>query len=311
MKAVVYDPRIPGKLALREAEKPVPADDEVLIRVHACSVNAADYRTLKLGIIPKRGIFGADVAGTVAAVGKNISTIAVGDEVLGDLAMFGFGGFAEYTLAPEHLLAKKPASVSFETAATVSLAGVTALQAVRFGGDVRQGQSVLVLGAGGGVGTYCVQLAKHFGARVTAVCGFHNLEQARTLGADRVIDYAKEDCIAFEERYDRILAVNGRRALKDYHRALHPGGIAVIVGGALSQVLGTMAFGFLFSSGGRSLRVLAAKANAQDGAYLVQLIASGSIAPVIERIVPLEEAIEAFHFVAAGHASGKTVIRIV
>lgn len=311
MKAVVYDPRIPGRLALREAENPVPADDEVLIRVHACSVNAADYRSIRLGIVPKRRIYGADISGTVTAVGRNIATIAVGDEVLGDLAMFGFGGFAEYTVAPEHLLAKKPPSVSFEAAATVSLAGVTALQALRLGGEIRQGQSVLVLGAGGGVGTYCVQLAKHFGARVTAVCGAQNVEQMRALGANRVIDYAREDCLAQGERYDRILAVNGKRTLRDYHRALNRGGTAVIVGGALSQVFGTMAFGFLYTSGLRSLRVLAAKANAQDSAYLVQLIADGSIAPVIERIVPLEQAVEAFHLVAAGHARGKTVVKIV
>lgn len=311
MKAVVYDPRIPGKLELREAEKPAPADDEILIRVHACSINAADYRSIRLGIVPKRRIYGADISGTVAAVGRSISTIAVGDEVLGDLAMFGFGGFAEYTVAPEHLLAKKLPSVSFEAAATVSLAGVTALQALRLGGEIRQGQSVLVLGAGGGVGTYCVQLAKHFGTRVTAVCGAQNVEQMRALGADRVIDYAREDCLAQGERYDRILAVNGKRTLRDYHRALNRGGTAVIVGGALSQVFGTMAFGFLYTSGLRSLRVLAAKANAQDSAYLVQLIADGSIAPVIERIVPLEQAVEAFHLVAAGHARGKTVVKIV
>lgn len=310
MKAVVYDRKTSGKLVLRELEPPIPKQGEVLLRVRACSINAADYRSMKMGIPATRGIYGADVAGTVAAVGEGVSRLAVGDDAMGDLALYGFGGFAEYAVAPEAILAKKPEGLSFEAAATVSLAGVTALQAVRFEGGIRPGQSVLVLGAGGGVGSYAVQLAKLEGAAVTAVCGAHNVEQTRSLGADRVLDYAKEDALANGRRYDRILAVNGKRALRDYARSLNSGGVAVIVGGALSQVFGTMAFGWLYADGGRRLCVLAAKANAADSANLAALAAQGQIRPVIERIVPLEQTPEAFAYVAAGHAKGKVVVRM-
>ncbi len=310
MKAIVYDKSIPGRLELREAEKPAPGKGEVLVRVRAVSVNAADYRSMKLGIVPKRHIYGADIAGTVVETGEGVSRLTVGDAVLGDNALYGFGGFAEYTTAPETLLAKKPENVSFEAAATVSLAGVTALQGLRLYGKDLTGKRVLVLGAGGGVGTYAVQLAKYFGASVTAVCGTRNVGQTRSLGADRVIDYSRKDCLAARDAYDLILAVNGGRKLAQYRRALAAGGTAVIVGGALKQVFGAMAFGFLHAVGGRKICTLSAKANATDSAYLVGLLADGKITPVIEKVVPLEDGVEAIHYVARGHAQGKVVIRI-
>lgn len=310
MKAIIYDRNIPGKLELREAEKPVPGKGEVLVRVRAVSVNAADYRSMKLGIVPKRHIYGADIAGTVVETGEDVSRLAVGDAVIGDNALYGFGGFAEYTTAPEALLAKKPENVSFEAAATVSLAGVTALQGLCLYGKELNGKRVLVLGAGGGVGTYAVQLAKYFGANVTAVCGSRNVGQTRSLGADRVIDYSQKDCLAAREAYELILAINGGRKLAEYRRSLAAGGTAVIVGGALKQVFGAIAFGLLHAAGGRKICTLSAKANAADSAYLIGLIANGKIAPVIEKVVPLEDGIEAFHYVARGHAQGKVVIRI-
>lgn len=310
MKAIVYDRSIPGKLELREAEKPSPGKGEVLIRVLATSINAADYRSMKLGIVPNRRIYGADVAGIVEQIGEGVSRFAVGDEVMGDLALYGFGGFAEYTTAPEKPLSKKPERVSFEEAATVSLAGVTALQGIRLAGANLHEKRVLVYGAGGGVGTYAVQLAKYFGAHVTAVCGTCNIEQTRTLGADRAIDYTREDALANGERYDMILAINGKRKLREYCNALETGGTAIIIGGSLKQVFAALAFGFLRSGGGRRMCVLKARANAEDSAYLAGLIAKGTITPVIEKVVSLDEGVEAFRTVAGGHARGKVVIRV-
>ncbi|MCE5188223.1 MAG: NAD(P)-dependent alcohol dehydrogenase [Eubacteriales bacterium] len=308
MKAIVYNRKLPEKLVLRELEEPVPGKGEVLLRVRACSINAADYRSMKLGIPAKHGVYGADMAGTVVAVGEEVTRFSVGDHVMGDLTLSRFGGFAEYTTAPEAVLAKKPEDMPFETAATISLAGVTALQAVRLGGEIQPCQRVLIFGAGGGVGTFAIQLSKFFGAEVTAVCGAQNLEQSLTLGADRAMDYRREDCLDGRVKYDRILAINGERALRQYYSALKPGGIAVIVGGSLKQVFGAMAFGFLYAGDGRQIRLLAAKTSAADAAYLAELVERGRIKPVIERIVPLAKITEAFAYVSAGHAKGKVVL---
>ena len=310
MKALVYDLKGTKKFELRELEQPVPQKGEVLLKVSSCSINAADYRSLKLGIPARNGVYGADVAGTIISIGEGVNWLAVGDEVMGDLALHGFGGFAEYAVAPEAILAKKPAELSFETAGTISLAGGTALQAVLLGGGIQPGQRVLILGASGGVGTYAVQLAKHFGAEVTAVCGTRNVEQTRSLGADIVLDYTQADCLNGGTRYDRILAINGKRALRDYYRALKPGGIAVFVGGSLTQIFGALLLGFLYAGDGRRICVLKAKANADDSAVVAELVRQGRVTPVIERVVPLEEAAEAFAYVAAGHAKGKVVIRM-
>jgi len=310
MKAVVYDRKGTKKFERRELEKPVPKQGEVLLRVRACSISAADYRSLKLGIPAKQGVYGADVTGTVVSVGEGVNRLAIGDDVIGDLASHGFGGFAEYAVAPEAILAKKPAEVSFEAAATIALSGATALQALRLGGDIQPGQHVLILGAGGGVGTYAVQLAKYFGAEVTAVCGTRNVEQTRSLGADMVIDYTRADCLNDGTHYDRILAINGKRALRDYYRALKPGGITVVVGGSLTQIYGALLLGFLYAGGGRRICVLEAKANADHSAVVAELVRQGRITPVIERTVSLEETGGAFAYVAAGHARGKVVVRM-
>ena len=187
MKAVVYDKRFPDALALRDVDKPVPGDGEVLVRIHAVSVNAADYRSMKMGAIPKSKIFGSDIAGVVEELGCNARKFKPGDEVAGDISDCGLGGFAEFAAVSERALATKPAGMSFEQAAALPMAAVTALQALRDTGQIKQDQKVLIVGAGGGVGTFAVQLAKHFCAEVTAVCGSGNAELMRTLGADRVI----------------------------------------------------------------------------------------------------------------------------
>jgi NADPH:quinone reductase-like Zn-dependent oxidoreductase len=312
MKAVVFEKsNSPEVLVYREVEKPVPNDAEVLIKIHAGSINAADYRSIQLGIIPKRKIFGADIAGTVEGIGKSIKKLKVGDEVFGDISGCGFGGFAEYVSVPENVLALKPAGVSFEDAAAVPMAGVTALQGLRDQGQIQSGQRVLIYGAGGGVGTFAVQLAKLFGAEVSAVCSIKNVDLAHSLGADHVIDYAEEDIFNRGEHFDLILAVNGNRPLSVYKRALAPRGIYVMVGGALSQVIPSLLFGTLLSIGGKKMRFLAAKPNPKDLEFLIQLVAEGKLKPVIDRCYPLPETAEAMRYISQGHARGKVVIQVV
>ncbi|MGA9397343.1 MAG: NAD(P)-dependent alcohol dehydrogenase [Anaerolineaceae bacterium] len=312
MKAVVYDKNeAPDVLQVREVEKPTPRDHEVLVRIHASSVNAADYRSLRMGIIPKRKIFGVDIAGRVEAAGKDTEKFKVGDDVFGDISGCGSGGFAEYVSVPESALALKPAGVTFEDAAAVSMAAVTALQSLREKGNIQAGQKVLIYGAGGGVGIFALQLAKYFGANVTAVCSSKNLELVRSLGADHVIDYAKEDFAKSGKHYDLILAVNGNRSLSDYKRALTPKGVFVMVGGALSQVIKTMLFGAIMSIGGKKMRFLAAKPNTKDLEYIIKLVEGGKVKPVIERRYPLHETAEAMRYLGEGHARGKVVINVV
>ena len=311
MKAVVFEKNgTPDQLVLREVEKPVPAENQVLIRVHAVSLNAADYRSMRMGIIPKSRIFGADVAGRVVSTGSAVTMLKPGDAVAGDLSGCGFGGFAEYTAAPESVLALKPENLSFEAAAAVPLAGVTALQGLRNVGQIQPGQRVLICGAGGGVGTYAVQIAKNFGARVTAVCGPRSVDLVRSLGADCVIDYSSEDFTRGPERYDLILGVNGGSALSVYKRLLAPRGIYVMIGGPLRQVFSAILFGPFMSLGSRKFRALAAKPNAKDTSYLLQLAAEGRLKAVIESSYPLEQTPEAMRCVSQGHTRGKVVINI-
>jgi NADPH:quinone reductase-like Zn-dependent oxidoreductase len=265
MKAVVYEKgNTSNVLVLREVEKPIPGDNEVLVKIVAVSVNAADYRSMKLGIIPKRKIFGSDIAGRVEAIGKNIRRFAIGDEVFGDIILYGFGGFAEYVAVPETPLVLKPAAVSFETAAAVPKSAVTALQGLRNQGNIQPGQKVLICGAGGGVGTFAVQLAKHFGAEVTAVCGEKNVRVIQSLGADHVSNYHESDFTKSGRQYDLILAVNGNHSLSTYRRLMAPKGIYVMVGGALPQVFKSMLFGGLLSIGSKKMHSFTEKPNAKD-----------------------------------------------
>lgn len=311
MKAVVYDKKhTPDSLVLQNVEKPSPGEGQVLVRIHAVSINAADYRSMRMGIVPKRKIFGADIAGRVEAVGANARKFKPGDRVFGDLSGCGFGGFAEYTAPPESALALIPETVSFDLAASIPMAALTALQALRDKGKIRAGQKVLIYGAGGGVGTFAVQLAKYFDADVTAVCGHQNVELVRTLGASRVIDYQTSDGLAEDQKYDLIVGINGSRPLSEYRRSLAKDGIFVMVGGRLDQLIKFMLFGWLYSVGRKKMRLLAAKPSAKVLEFVVKLVEAGKITPIIDRSYPLEETAQAVRYASAGHAHGKVVLQV-
>jgi NADPH:quinone reductase-like Zn-dependent oxidoreductase len=297
--------------------KPVPNDEQILIKVQAASVNALDWHMLTADIFlvrlsgsgpfkPKNSILGADVAGRVEAVGKNITQFKPGDEVFGDI---GHGGFAEYALGKEKQLVLKPANLSFEQAAAVPVAGLTALQGLRDSGKIQAGQKVLINGAAGGVGTFAVQLAKFFGAEVTAVCSARNLEQARSLGADHVIDYTKENFTKSGKQYDLIFAANGYHSLAAYKKALTPQGIYVMAGGRAAQIFEAMLLGKWHSEkDGRTMGGVSAHIDQQDMLTLKELLAAGKIVPAIDKRYPLTEVPEALRYLGAGHARGKLVI---
>lgn len=321
MKAIVYTKYgPPDVLELKEVEKPTPKDDEVLIEVQAASVNALEWhivtadiplvRLMNGGLFkPKNTSLGADVAGRVEAVGKDVRQFRPGDEVFGDI--FGRGSFAEYAAAPERFLAPKPANLSFEEAAAVPVAAITALQGLRDVGKIQAGQKVLIQGASGGVGTFAVQIAKAFGVEVTAVCSTRNLDQARRLGADHVIDYTKEDFTKSGQRYDLILAANGYHPLAAYKRALTPRGIYVMAGGTPAQIFQAMLLGPMMSEkGGRKMGGVSAKASQKDLLVLKELIESGKVIPTIDQRFPLEQAAEALRYLGQGHARGKVVITV-
>jgi NADPH:quinone reductase-like Zn-dependent oxidoreductase len=254
MKAVVYKKYgPPDVLEITEVDKPTPTDNQVLVKVHASSVNFGNLVLLKgepflarfaFGFFkPKYSIPGGDFAGRVEAVGKNVTQFQPGDDVFGDLSGCGWGGYAEYAAVPENAIALKPANLSYEEAAAVPMAGVTALQSLRDKGRIQSGQKVLINGASGGVGTFAVQIAKSFGAEVTGVCSTRNVDILQSLGADHVIDYSKEKFTDNNQRYNLILAVNGHQPLSDYKRALKPNGIFIHVGGSEAQMFQAMTLG--------------------------------------------------------------------
>ncbi len=319
MKAIVYyNYGSPDVLKLKEVNKPILADDEVLIKIHAASVNAYDWHFLTADIFlirltgggllkPKDTRLGADIAGRVEAVGRNVKQFQPDDEVFGMI----HGGFAEYACAPENALALKPVNLSFEEAAAVPMAAVTALQGLRDTGQIQLGQKVLINGASGGVGTFAVQIAKSFGAEVTAVCSTRNLDQARSLGADHVIDYTKEDFTQNGQQYDLILAANGYHSLSAYKRALTPKGIYVMAGGSMAQIFQAMLMGsWMSETGGKTMGGVSAKRNQKDLAFLKELVEAGKVVPVIDRRYPLSEAAEALRYLGEGHARGKVVITV-
>ncbi|RPI34947.1 MAG: NAD(P)-dependent alcohol dehydrogenase [Chloroflexota bacterium] len=325
MKAIVYSKYgPPDVLRLEEVEKPVPKDGEVLVKVHSASVNAYDWHLLtadiflvrlSMGLLkPKNPILGADIAGRVEAVGSNDSKAGqfrLEDEVFGDISASGSGGFAEYVSVPENALALKPANLSFEEAAAVPMAAVTALQGLRDQGRIHPGQKVLINGASGGVGTFAVQLAKAFGAEVTAVCSTRNVDQARSLGADHVIDYTKEDFTQNGLQYDLILAVNGYHPLSAYRRALVPKGIYVMAGGTPAQIFQATLLGpWLSKSGGKKMGNVSAKPNPKDLVFMKELLEAGKVVPVIDRRYPLIDTAEALRYLGEGHARGKVVITV-
>jgi len=322
MKAIVYtEYGSPDVLHLQEVVKPTPKDNEVLIKVYAASLNAADLHYLRAdpflirptsGLLkPKNTFLGADVAGRIEAVGRTVTQFKLGDEVFGDLSESGRGTFAEYVCASENALSLKPANLSFEEAAAVPLAAVTALQGLRDKGKIGPGQKVLINGASGGVGTFAVQIAKSFGAEVTAVCSTRNLDIVRSIGADHVIDYTQEDFTQNGHRYDLILAANGYHSISDYKRVLAPKGTYVMTGGAMAQLSEVMLKGLWISmTGSQKMGNLLAKPNQKDLAFMKELLEAGKVVPVIDRCYPLSEVPEALHYLEEGHAKGKVVITV-
>lgn len=322
MKAIIcmkYGP--PQKvLRLEEVEKPVPNDDQVLVRVHAASVTFSNLLmmtggpfpiNLIIGLFrkPKLKILGSDIAGRVEAVGKNVTKFKSGDEVFGYVADCGKGGYAEYVCAPERALGLKPSNLSYEEAAAVPEAALCALQAVRDDGQIQKGQKALVYGASGGIGTFAVQIAKSFGAEVTGVCSTRNLELVRSIGADQVIDYTKEDFIENGQTYDLIVATAGYRSISDYMRALNPRGIYVCTGGAWRQIFAAAVRGRKTFTDGKKLVMLTMNPN-YDFASLKELFEAGKVRPVIDRCYPLNEIAEAFQYYGKRHARGKVVITV-
>jgi NADPH:quinone reductase-like Zn-dependent oxidoreductase len=256
-------------------------------------------------------ILGADIAGVVEAVGANVKQFQPGDEVFG-VSAGSRGGFAEYASANENHLALKPAKLSFEEATAVPVAALTALQGLRGKGQIQAGQKVLINGASGGVGTFAVQIAKSFGAEVTAVCSERNLEMVRSIGADHVIDYTKEDFTQNGQRYDLIFAANGYHSLSDYRHALKPKGTYICAGGTLLQLFQAMLLGSLVSrKNGKKMGFMGiAKPNQKDLVYKMELLESGRVVPVIEKSLPLSEVPEVMRYLAEGHAKGKVVVQI-
>ena len=320
MKAIVcHKYGSPDVLKLEEIQKPIAGDDEVLVKVHAASANAADWHILRAdpflvrlasGLLkPKHKILGADIAGRVKAVGRNVTRFQPGDEVFGDISGCGWGGFAEYVCARENALALKPASMTFEEAAAVPFAGVTALQGLRDKGQIQPGQKVLINGASGGVGTFAVQLAKSFAAEVTGVCSTRKLDMVRSIGADQVIDYTQEDFTNNGQRYDLILAANGYHSISDYKRALSPNGIYVTTGGSGAQMYQAIFLGpWISMTGSKKMGNLLQRPNLKDLVFMKELLEAGKVVPVIDRRYPLSEVAEALRYLEEGHAQGKVVI---
>jgi len=323
MRAVVhtrYGP--PDALELRAVERPTPESGAVLIRVRAASVNAADWhlvrgepflvRLMGFGLrAPNRPGFGADVAGTVEAVGSAVTAFAPGDRVFGDLSVSGRGSFAEYVDASEDAVAPIPTGVSFEDAAATPMAAVTALQGLRDRGEIREGERVLVVGASGGVGTFAVQIAKSYGAEVTGVCRTEKVETVRSLGADAVIDYTQVNWTNTGERYDLILDAGAHQSVFAARRALAPGGRYVLVGGALGPMLQAMALGPLLSRlGEERVTMLTAEPNRADLETVGDLLESGELEPVVDRRYPLVETPEAVAYLESGGATGKVVVTV-
>jgi NADPH:quinone reductase-like Zn-dependent oxidoreductase len=325
MKAIVQDTYGSADvLKLREIDKPAPADGEVLIEVRAAGVDPGVWhlmtgvpylvRAMGFGLrAPKVPVRGRDVAGRVEAVGANVTRFKPGDEVFGTAE----GTFAEYVCAREDRLALKPANLTFEQAAATPISGVTALQAIRDGGKVKTGQNVLVIGAAGGVGSFAVQVAKAFGATVTGVCSTNKLDLVRSIGADHVIDYTREDFTDGSRRYDLVVDTAGNRPLTQLRRALAPKGMLLIVGGEGGG--GRWLAGFdrqifraplLSLMAGQSLRPLVAKESSADLVALSALIEEGKVTPLIDRVYPLSEAPDAIRYLAQGHARGKVVVKI-
>jgi len=315
MKAIVYTKYgPPDVLQLKDVEKPTPKDNEVLVQVHAASLNAEDVDFLRgkmqMSRKPRYKIPGSDIAGRIEAVGKNVKQFQPGDEIFVDLSVCGFGAFAEYACVPEKEISLKSASVTFEEAATLPQAAILALQGLRDKKQIQPGQNVLINGAGGGVGTFAVQIAKLFGAEVTGVDSPEKLDMVRSIGADHVIDYTQEDFTKSERHYDLILDVVVSHSISDYKRVLNPKGILRMVGGSIAKVFKAALLGPLISRNKKMSIVLWKPNKKEDMGFLTELLESGKVVPVIDRRYPLSETAEAFRYFEGGLHQGKIVITV-
>ncbi|MDH5678809.1 MAG: NAD(P)-dependent alcohol dehydrogenase [Nitrospinota bacterium] len=321
MKSVVYDEYGPPEvLSIAEVEKPAPKDNEVLVKVHAASINSMDwdmltgkpliYRLLFGVFAPKHPILGCDVAGVVEAVGAKAARFRPGDEVYGDLSGdSGFGGFAEYACADENLLARKPVGMTFEQAAATPQAGLLALKGLQFHGRIRPGQKLLFNGAGGGAGTFAVQMAKSMGMEVTGVDSAVKLETLRSLGADHVIDYTREDFTKNGKRYDLILDVVAHRSFFDYRRSLTPHGSFGVIGGAVGRIIPIALLGQVMSRlGNQKMGIVVHSPDKEGYDQLNELFETGKVKPVIDKVFPLSRIVEAFRYFGEGRFKGKIVI---
>ena len=320
MKAIVYtEYGSPDVLQLKEIEKPTPKDDEVLIKVYAVSINDWDWGLLQgipftnrllFGLLkPKNQILGSDIAGRIEAVGKNVKQFQPGDEVYGDLTG-DWGGFAEYVCARENALALKPASMTFDEAAAIPQAAMLAIQGLRDAGQIRQGQKLLINGAGGGVGSFAVQIAKFYGAELTGVDSPGKLDMMRSMGFDQVIDYTQEDFTKSGQCYDLILDVKTNRSVFDYPRALSPNGVYVTLGGSMTRIFQALLLGPLISMiSKKNIHVVGLKPN-KDLAYMNELFEAGKVKPMIDGPYRLSEVPEAIRYFGEGNHKGKIVITL-
>ena len=320
MKAIVYTKYgPPDVLELKEVAKPTPTDDEVLIKVQAVSVNRSDWEGLRgkplyarIGglLKPRHRILGSDIAGRVEMAGRNNRQFQPGDEVFGDI-LGRMGGFAEYVCARGRTLALKPASMTFEEVAAIPQAAVIALQGIRDKGQVQPGQKVLINGAGGGAGSFAVQLAKLYGAEVTGVDNTGKLDFMRSLGADHVIDYTREDFTKNGKQYDMILDVIAHRSVFAYKRALRPNGSCFMVGGSVATAFQILLLGpWVRRTAGKKIRLLVVQPNRKDLVFITELYEAGKVVPVIDRRYPLSEVPEALRYLGEGHARGKVIITV-
>jgi NADPH:quinone reductase-like Zn-dependent oxidoreductase len=311
----------PDVLQLREVAKPAPKDDEVLIEIHAASINSRDWRMMRANpffirllpggfLQPKNKILGADVAGRIETIGAHVKQFRPGDEVFGYLpSATGRGTFADYVCANENAITLKPANLTFEQAAAVPVAAMTALQGLRDRGNIQPGQKVLINGASGGVGTFAVQIAKAFGAEVTGVCSTKNLEIVQSLGADHVIDYKVEDFTRNGQQYDLILAVNGYHPISEYLHALSPEGIYVVAGGSMLQLIQAASNKKRnFKTQEQKIYVVSLVQSQKDLVFIKELLEAGKVVPIIDGCYPLSKTAEAFRYFEKVHAKGKVII---
>ena len=307
----------PDVLQLEEVAKPTLKDNEVLVKIRTASVNVDDLEHLRGTIAvrligplkPKYKILGSDIAGRVEAVGGNVKQFKSGDEVFGDLTEYGFGAFAEYVCAPEKALVLKSASMTFEEASTVTSRAAIAVKYLRAERPIQPEHTVLINGAGGGVGTFAVQIAKYYGAEVTGVDAAEKLDMVRSIGADHVIDYTKEDFTKNGQSYDLILDIAAHHSIFDYKRSLNPDGIYLIVGGSRRSIFQALFLGPLISMLGSKKMGIPMKPNKrEDLVFVKELIEAGKVVPVIDRSYPLSKVAEALQYLEEGHHKGKIVI---